>query len=123
MQCPQCQFENREEAKFCKKCGNKLERLCTSCGHPHQVDSLFCEECGYNLESAKEASSAISDTESLSQSPSSEKTTREIAPSVGERKHVTVLFSDLTGYTAMSEKLDPEDIKEKIGRASCRERV
>jgi class 3 adenylate cyclase/tetratricopeptide (TPR) repeat protein len=112
MQCPQCQFESREEAKFCKKCGNKLERLCPSCGHPHQVDSLFCEECGYNLESAKEASNAISDTESLSQSPSPEKTIRKIAPSVGERKHVTVLFSDLTGYTAMSEKLDPEEVKE-----------
>ncbi|MEN8244875.1 MAG: adenylate/guanylate cyclase domain-containing protein, partial [Thermodesulfobacteriota bacterium] len=32
--------------------------------------------------------------------------------SVGERKHVTVLFSDLTGYTAMSEKLDPEETKD-----------
>ena len=30
----------------------------------------------------------------------------------GERKHVTVLFSDLSGYTAMSEKLDPEEVKE-----------
>ena len=29
-----------------------------------------------------------------------------------ERKHVTVLFSDLSGYTAMSEKLDPEEVKE-----------
>ena len=26
---------------------------------------------------------------------------------VGERKQVTVLFSDLTGYTALSERLDP----------------
>ena len=25
---------------------------------------------------------------------------------------MTVLFSDLTGYTAMSEKLDPEEVKE-----------
>ncbi len=34
----------------------------------------------------------------------------------GERKHVTVLFSDLTGYTAMSEKLDPEEVKEITSR-------
>jgi class 3 adenylate cyclase/tetratricopeptide (TPR) repeat protein len=33
-------------------------------------------------------------------------------PLEGERKHVTVLFSDLTGYTAMSERLDPEEVKE-----------
>ena len=30
----------------------------------------------------------------------------------GERKQVTVLFSDLSGYTAMSEKLDPEEVRE-----------
>jgi len=29
-----------------------------------------------------------------------------------ERKYVTVLFSDLTGYTSMSERLDPEEVKE-----------
>ena len=34
----------------------------------------------------------------------------------GERKHVTVLFSDLSGYTAMSEKLDPEEVKEIMTR-------
>ena len=33
----------------------------------------------------------------------------------GERKQVTVLFSDLSGYTAMTEKLDPEDVKEIMG--------
>jgi class 3 adenylate cyclase len=30
----------------------------------------------------------------------------------GERKHLTVLFSDLSGDTAMSEKLDPEEVKQ-----------
>ena len=33
-----------------------------------------------------------------------------------ERKRVTALFSDLTGYTAMTERLDPEDVKEIMGR-------
>ena len=33
-----------------------------------------------------------------------------------ERKHVTVLFSDLSGYTAMTEKLDPEEVKEIMDR-------
>ena len=65
MQCPQCQFENREGAKFCKKCGNKLEHLCPSCSHPYQVDSIYCDECGYNFKPAKETSDHISETESL----------------------------------------------------------
>ena len=34
----------------------------------------------------------------------------------GERKHVTVMFSDLSGYTAMTEKLDPEEVKEIMDR-------
>jgi class 3 adenylate cyclase/tetratricopeptide (TPR) repeat protein len=29
-----------------------------------------------------------------------------------ERKRVTALFSDISGYTAMTEKLDPEEVKE-----------
>ncbi|HEY75230.1 MAG TPA: tetratricopeptide repeat protein [Thermoflexia bacterium] len=32
------------------------------------------------------------------------------APPSEERKRVTVLFSDLAGFTAMSEKMDPEDV-------------
>ena len=28
MQCPKCQFDNREGAKFCKECGAKLEITC-----------------------------------------------------------------------------------------------
>jgi class 3 adenylate cyclase/tetratricopeptide (TPR) repeat protein len=37
-------------------------------------------------------------------------------PIDGERKHVTVLFSDLSGYTTLSEKLDPEEVKEITSR-------
>ncbi len=112
MQCPDCQFENREEAKFCNECGYRFHLTCPECGQIDPPESKFCSECGCNLESAKEASSAISDTESLSQPLIPEKPNREISPSVGERKHVTVLFSDLYGYTAMAEKLDPEEVKE-----------
>ena len=116
MQCPDCQFENREEAKFCNECGYRFHLTCPGCGQIDPPESKFCSECGCNLESAKEASSAISETESLSQPPSPEKPTEDVAPLEGERKHVTVLFSDLTGYTAMSEKLDPEEVKEITSR-------
>jgi class 3 adenylate cyclase/tetratricopeptide (TPR) repeat protein len=35
----------------------------------------------------------------------------------GERKIVTVMFSDVSGFTAMSEKLDPEDVHQIMDRA------
>jgi class 3 adenylate cyclase/tetratricopeptide (TPR) repeat protein len=37
---------------------------------------------------------------------------------MGERKYVTVLFSDLSGYTTLAQRLDPEEIKEIITRLS-----
>jgi class 3 adenylate cyclase len=32
----------------------------------------------------------------------------------GERKQVTVMFADISGFTAMSEKLDPEEVRSMI---------
>jgi predicted ATPase/class 3 adenylate cyclase len=37
-------------------------------------------------------------------------------PSKGERRQATILFSDLSGYTSMNEKLDPEKVQELMGR-------
>src|SRR5262249_48466483 len=35
----------------------------------------------------------------------------------GERKQVTVLFADVSGFTAISEKLDPEEVHQLMTRA------
>jgi class 3 adenylate cyclase len=93
MKCPRCQFENEEESKFCLECGEKLEFQCSQCGKILPLTAKFCNGCGHQLEKVSEAEKAVPLIES-------------------ERKHVTVLFSDLSGYTAMSEKLDPEEVKE-----------
>ena len=93
MKCSKCQFDNKEEAKYCKKCGTKLKLVCPSCGQAYEEDSLFCEHCGQRLEEGGGEETKASEAE-------------------GERKYVTVLFSDISGYTALSEKLDPEELKE-----------
>ena len=95
MKCPKCQFDNRGGVKFCEGCGTKMELVCPNCGAQVPLDRQFCGECGKKLGEAKEVPKALSEAK-------------------GERKHVTVLFSDLSGYTAMSEKLDPEELKEII---------
>jgi class 3 adenylate cyclase/tetratricopeptide (TPR) repeat protein len=38
------------------------------------------------------------------------------AAAPGERRYATVLFSDLSGYTAMNESLDPEDVRAVMAR-------
>ena len=66
MKCPECQFDNREEAKFCIDCGNKLEINCSKCSHLNPPASKFCEECGSSLTLASEkAPKALSFDEKL----------------------------------------------------------
>jgi class 3 adenylate cyclase/tetratricopeptide (TPR) repeat protein len=116
MQCPKCQFENPVGSKFCGGCGEKLFLSCPGCGANNPAENKFCNECGSDLKPAKEFSDQTKETKSPTVSPSKEAIGTDTPSSTGERKHVTVLFSDLTGYTAMSEKLDPEEVKEITSR-------
>ena len=111
MKCPECSFENREGARFCKECGHKLELACPDCGNPFEVGTKFCDECGHNLRKAGETVS-IDYTEPQSYTPKhlAEKILTDRSAIEGERKLVTVLFADVAGFTSISEKLDPEEV-------------
>ena len=62
---------------------------CPSCGAAHPERARFCAECGAAL----------------------------AAPLAREvRKVVTVLFADVTGSTALGERLDPEAVRKVMGR-------
>ena len=51
MNCPKCQSELRPGAKFCTKCGQKIETapVCPQCGAPLKPNAKFCTKCGYRL--------------------------------------------------------------------------
>jgi hypothetical protein len=112
MKCQKCQFENREGVKFCEECGAKIELVCPACKANIPLERKFCGECGYDFNKSTETV-ALKENEQDTQIFESrlEETIPTHISTEGERKHVTVLFSDLTGYTAMSEKLDPEEVK------------
>jgi class 3 adenylate cyclase len=112
MKCPKCQFENPEGIKFCGECGVKLERLCPRCNSLSPSNYKFCGECGESLLSDKEIPEQKSDTDEQSSRPFTKQFLNDVTHFEGERKHVSVLFSDLTGYTVMSERLDPEEVKD-----------
>ena len=40
--------------------------------------------------------------------------TQEAAGPPGERRQATVVFSDITGYTALTERLDPEEVSDVL---------
>jgi class 3 adenylate cyclase/tetratricopeptide (TPR) repeat protein len=64
--------------------------VCANCGQENPAGFRFCGSCGAELAAAEPA--------------------REL------RKTVTVLFSDVTGSTAMGERLDPESTRRVMGR-------
>jgi class 3 adenylate cyclase/tetratricopeptide (TPR) repeat protein len=116
MQCPKCQFENPEGVKFCGECGAKLERLCPSCNSSSPPNFKFCGECGHKLDVLVETSSKdLSFDEKLTKIQKylpkglTEKILSQRDRIEGERKQVTVLFCDMVGFTALSERIGPDD--------------
>ena len=99
MQCPRCHAENREGRRFCGACGLSFASACPSCRFPNEPNEKFCGRCGAPLLTPTATSAPLRDSVS---SPRS-------APSGGERRQLTVMFCDLVGSTALSERLDPED--------------
>ncbi len=96
--------------------GVKFDPSCPECGQINPAESQYCSECGYNFKPAKEPSNKTPETATQTFPSSKKESSSDVKPIAGERKHVTVLFSDLIGYTAMSEHLDPEDVKEITSR-------
>jgi class 3 adenylate cyclase/tetratricopeptide (TPR) repeat protein len=116
MKCPNCQFENREGAKFCIECGNKLEIDCSKCRHLNPPESKFCEECGSNLTLPPDhAPKALSFDEKLTKIQKylpeglTEKILSQRGRIEGERRHLTVMFCDMHGFTPLSEMLGIEE--------------
>src|SRR5437867_1632114 len=104
MQCPQCQHENSEAAKFCEECGTKLIRACPSCGQEVSPRAKFCPACGTSLTRQLPASQTL---ESRLQ-------TLDSSRPEAERRQLTVMFCDLVGSTVLSERLDPEELREVV---------
>ncbi|MEO0206402.1 MAG: tetratricopeptide repeat protein, partial [candidate division WOR-3 bacterium] len=65
---------------------------CPRCGHDNPDSANFCSRCGLQL-----------------------------IKITGQRRPVAVIFADISGFTALSEKLDPEEVKDLID--NCLQRL
>ncbi len=115
MQCPKCQFENPEGVKFCVECGNKLEAICPKCGSSNSPSFKFCGECGHSLTVPSEPlpknltfDEKLDKIQRYLPKGLTEKILAQRDRIEGERKNVTVMFCDMVGFTALSERLGPE---------------
>jgi class 3 adenylate cyclase/tetratricopeptide (TPR) repeat protein len=127
--CSACRHDNPERAKFCLECGQRLAASCPQCRTELPPGAKFCLECGYRLTPAEASSPpavpvpsppAVADFQArlVSYTPKHliEKVLTSRSALEGERRQVTVLFSDVAGFTPLAEKLDPEDVHRIMDR-------
>jgi class 3 adenylate cyclase/tetratricopeptide (TPR) repeat protein len=89
--CSVCNTENPANNRFCGHCGNPLAINCSTCGASNEPGTNFCGNCGTSLPAAQ-----ISPTPTVT----------------AERRLVTVLFADLSGFTEFSEGRDAEEVRD-----------
>ena len=91
MRCPSCSGENPLAAASCAHCGTGLQLFCATCNTPQLPHFRFCSGCGTRLEAG---------------------TLIALAPGVeGERRHVSVMFADMTGSLELIRDRDPEEAR------------
>ncbi|MET3157751.1 putative ATPase/class 3 adenylate cyclase [Bradyrhizobium diazoefficiens] len=122
MNCSCCGLEVQSGFAFCPKCGTKQPNACPGCGFPCAPDFAYCPKCGAfvaEVPTGGQASARTSPTTLPIRSSSpplapAEEAQAAFRPqldkidSEANRRTITVLFADLSGFTAMSERLDPE---------------
>jgi predicted ATPase/class 3 adenylate cyclase len=115
--CPQCGSENPVGTRVCMQCASSLVRTCPNCGFDNPTNFRFCGNCGNHLLGTPATPFDETQMERVySAIPPglAEKISRAGKQLEGERRQVTVLFADLSGFTAASEKLDPEQVYEFV---------
>jgi class 3 adenylate cyclase/predicted ATPase len=77
----------------------QLEQVCLHCKASLSADARFCDACGAPT-SGKEPVEQTKETTGR--------------PAEAERRQLTVMFCDLVGSTALSEQLDPEELRDLL---------
>lgn len=121
MRCQVCSTDNPDGAAFCMNCGSPLSFRCANCGAHLPAEAVFCPRCGHKV--ADSPSTAPDSPEGglrrfippelLGKLESADSS----GAALGERRTVTMLFSDLQGSTTAAEHLDPEEWAEIMNGA------
>jgi predicted ATPase/class 3 adenylate cyclase len=102
MKCPFCGADNKAGRRFCGACGQALSQRCAKCGFENQPDDRFCGGCGAALAEAP--------------APTPAPEPAPVEDERAERRQITVLFCDMVGSTALSQRLDPEELRDLTHR-------
>ena len=97
MICSNCGTQNEAQRKFCTECATPFTAGCPNCGTTNPPAAKFCGECATPLVGAARPIDAV-------------------AAPVAERRLVSVLFTDLVGFTPYAEERDAEDVRDTLTR-------
>jgi len=89
-------------------CGTPLANRCSNCQTELPAEARFCLNCGQPVSAAPTAAPASPAPTTTPPEVGSVATTTHLA---GERRVVTVMFADISGFTALSETMDPEQVR------------
>ncbi|MCH7478293.1 MAG: DUF2791 family P-loop domain-containing protein [SAR324 cluster bacterium] len=107
MECASCHYAIPLTAQFCEACGAARPARCPQCNEAVPATANFCRNCGEALPHSKVDGSTTAPS-AVSAAPE------------GERRQATVLFADLSGYTALNERFDPEEVRDLMGRIKAK---
>jgi len=102
--CPSCNTECPNNANFCLNCGNPLKSIAQK-QIQHQIEPVTSND---NMTQTLKRLMPTSYVEKLLSSKGKME---------GERRVVTILFSDVKGSTSLAENLDPEEVLEIMNGA------
>jgi Double zinc ribbon len=103
MRCPQCDADTPDGTKFCIEHGTPLTPRCPQCWADTLPRAKFCGECGKPLTAQSSVPPSAPPPLPLSYAPghSAENVPTSKAALGGERKQVTVLFTDMKGWVEL----------------------
>ena len=114
--CRVCGALSPEQAQFCMACGTAFAARCVRCGTENPPEASFCVGCGAALAEQRAGGHAATG-EAI---PGADSTGRAAKGETGgvppippetlpeERRQAAVLFADISGYTAIAKRMDPE---------------
>jgi len=95
MRYPQCQTENPNSRKFCRRCGNRLGVVCPVCSSENLPGDEYCGNCGGDLRAT-------------TPSPSLDTSRPSCIPK---------FFADVVSHASFFERLDLEEVRHAPGTA------
>jgi adenylate cyclase len=131
--CESCGGENPEGMRFCGHCGVEAVTTwtCSSCGGENPAGMKFCGHCGTP---AAAAQTPATTTDPVAARPPPAEPEQDVAETLRsfvagqvaerlieaggyipeERRLITALFADVSGFTSLADRLDPEQLLEVI---------